>query len=229
MSAVDAQAPSARLRQVSLAYAGPVPVRALDHVDLTVERGEYLSVTGRSGSGKSSLLALLGALRRPTGGTIELCGLVRPSGRQMTWLRRRSIAFVFQDFQLLRHLSALDNVVLGDRYSGERRRHRRRRALDLLEQVGLADRRHHRPQELSGGEQQRVAIARALMRRPALLLADEPVGNLDSSTSQHVLALLEGLRGPQTTLVIVTHAGEIAERAGRVIRLLDGRLTMEAA
>lgn len=204
-----------------------VEVVALDGVTFCVDVGDYVAIVGPSGSGKSTLLNLLGALDRPTAGHVRYDGRdVREMGdEELATLRNRRIGFVFQSFHLLPRLTARDNVVLPLVYRPGNAAQRRRRAEEALASVGLSDRLDHRPSELSGGQQQRVAIARALVTEPALLLADEPTGNLDTVTSEEIMALLESLHDDRgTALVVITHEREIAERARRRILLRDGRV-----
>ncbi|GIW05836.1 MAG: macrolide ABC transporter ATP-binding protein [Dehalococcoidia bacterium] len=206
---------------------GGGPVGALRGVDLTIGRGELVALTGPSGSGKSTLLNLLGGLDRPTSGTVRVAGLDlgRASERELTIHRRRVVGFIFQSFNLLPRLRAVENVELPLVWSGVGAAERRRRAIALLERVRLGHRLEHLPSELSGGEQQRVAIARALINNPALLLADEPTGNLDSATGREILTLLTELnRERGLTIVLVTHDPEVAAIAGRRVRLRDGRI-----
>ncbi len=210
--------------------AGETEVRALDGVDLEIGRGELIAIMGPSGSGKSTLLHLLGALETPSDGSIALAGR-RFEGlddRELTLLRRERIGFVFQFFNLLPALSAEENVLLPALIAGRRDERIRQRARSLLERVGLAPRAGHLPSELSGGEQQRVSIARALLMEPALVLADEPTGNLDSSSEHQVLELLAELnRAEGHTIVLVTHDPAAAAIAGRVVFLRDGRVDGE--
>jgi putative ABC transport system ATP-binding protein len=207
-----------------------VSVPALRGVTLEIAHGDYVSIVGRSGSGKSTLMHLLGGLDRPTSGRLlidgrDVAGLSPP---EMAELRNRTIGFVFQSFHLLTRTSAVENVALPLIYAGVRAGERRRRAAEVLERVGLGHRLHHRPNQLSGGEQQRVAIARALVTEPAVLLADEPTGNLDTSNGQAVLALLEELNAERgVALVIVTHDGEVAARATREVTMRDGAIVAE--
>jgi putative ABC transport system ATP-binding protein len=204
-----------------------VDIHALRGVDLSVEQGEFLAIAGPSGSGKSTLMNIIGCLDLPDSGSFSLKG-ERVSGLAsdaLAALRNREIGFVFQGFNLLPRTSALENVETPLIYAGIRRRERQRRARALLERVGLGQRLQHQPSQLSGGEQQRVAVARALVNRPTLLLADEPTGNLDTATSQEILALLTQLnREEGITVVVITHEAEIAERAGRRLLLRDGRV-----
>ena len=201
-----------------------VSVTALRGVSLTVSDGDYLAIVGSSGSGKSTLMHLLGGLDRPTGGTLLIGGrdVATLSPPDMARLRNETIGFVFQSFHLLSRTTARDNVALPLVYRGIGRRERRARAGEMLERVGLAHRMDHRPNQMSGGEQQRVAIARALVTGPSVLLADEPTGNLDTTTGQSVLALLESLNAEGVAVVLVTHDREVAERARRRIVMRDG-------
>ena len=201
-----------------------VSVPALRGVSLTVEPGDYLAIVGTSGSGKSTLMHLLGGLDRPTGGTLVIGGrdvstLTPP---EMAKLRNETIGFVFQSFHLLARTTAQDNVALPLVYRGVGRRERRARAAEMLDRVGLAHRVGHRPNQMSGGEQQRVAIARALVTGPSVLLADEPTGNLDTTTGNSVLGLLESLNAEGVAVVLVTHDREVAARAERQIIMRDG-------
>jgi len=206
---------------------GPVEVRALDGVDLTVERGDFVSIVGRSGSGKTTLLNLLGGLDRPTEGQIFLDGqeISRLGPGKLAALRREKLGFVFQEYNLIPVLTALENVELPLRYAGVAARERRQRAREALERVGLGGRLGHRPTQLSSGEQQRVAIARALINRPAVVLADEPTGEVDSHTALQIIEMMRGLNESLgQTFIIVTHDMAIAERTKRIIRLQDGRI-----
>ncbi|MFC0547926.1 ABC transporter ATP-binding protein [Kutzneria chonburiensis] len=205
--------------------AGP-PVEALSDVRLTVRRGEYVSIVGASGSGKSTLLNTLGLLDRPTSGSYRLDGVETAglSDRQRTSLRGSRIGFVFQSFHLLSYRSAVDNVAMAELYGSADRKHRSERAAQALEQVGLAHRKDFRPDKLSGGERQRVAIARALLGRPALLLCDEPTGNLDRANTSGVLDLFDELAADGVTLIVITHDEQVSRRAQRRVRIEDGRL-----
>ncbi len=205
---------------------GKIQVEALRGIDLAVERGEFVAVVGPSGSGKSTLLNLLGCLDTPTEGEYLLAGeAVAGMDRDaLAEVRNRRVGFVFQNFNLLPQLSALENVEMPMLFGGVPARQRRERAHRLLEQVGLGDRVDHKPTELSGGQMQRVAVARALAMEPALILADEPTGNLDTASGSDVLSLLTGLWRGGATLVVVTHDIALAERAPRVVQMRDGRI-----
>jgi putative ABC transport system ATP-binding protein len=201
-------------------------VRAVDHVDLEVARGETLAIMGPSGCGKSTLLHLLGGLDQPSGGELWLDGrrIDRLSERGLANLRRREIGFVFQAYHLMDELTARENVELPALLAGRSLRQARRRALELLDQVGLADRVHHLPSGLSGGQRQRVAIARALVNEPLMVLADEPTGNLDSAATLEVLRLFDHLHASGLTLVMVTHDERVAATADRIVSMRDGAL-----
>ncbi|MEU7698201.1 ABC transporter ATP-binding protein [Streptomyces sp. NPDC039028] len=216
--------PVVRLRGVTKEYAGGV--RALDGVDLTVTEGELLGIVGPSGSGKSTLLHIVGTLDRPSSGTVEIAGydIASLSDRRLSALRARRIGFVFQAFHLVPGVGALENVAEGLLYSGLPRARRRKMAAEALARVGLADRMRHRPHELSGGQKQRVAIARAVVGEPALLLADEPTGALDSASGGAVMTLLHELNAEGATIAVITHDTEIAGRLPRQVRIRDGRV-----
>ena len=209
----------------------PTEVRALDGVTFAVRAGEYVAIVGESGSGKTTLMHVLGGLDRPTSGDVVVDGrsLARTSRRQLAAIRARAIGFVFQGFNLLPNLDARENVALAARYARRRGAEAFARAERALRDVGLGDRMHHRPSALSGGQQQRVAIARALVNEPALLLADEPTGELDSRTAETVMELLGALNGRGQTLIVVTHSEAVYRRARRVIRLADGRIVADDA
>ncbi len=210
--------------------AGDIETTALDAIDLSIEAGEYVAITGPSGCGKSTLLGLLGLLARPTAGRYRLQGedVAGKSERELAALRRGRIGFVFQSFNLVDEMSVADNVRLALRYGGQPEKAQRARVAEVLERLGLAHRAQHHPSQLSGGQQQRVAIARAIAARPALLLADEPTGNLDSAHGHEVMRLLRELNDEGTTLVMVTHSAEHAALASRTVRLLDGRVLVDA-
>ena len=207
--------------------SGLLEVEALRDVTLTIQSGEFVAIVGPSGSGKSTLMHILGCLDVPSDGRFLLAGedVAALSEDQLAEVRNRRIGFVFQQFNLLAYLTAWRNVELPLVYAGVEPAERRRRALAALDLVGLANRADHRPMELSGGQQQRVAIARALVTEPDLLLADEPTGNLDSTSTADVLDLLGDLHDSGRTIVLITHEPDVATRAGRVVRINDGRLT----
>jgi putative ABC transport system ATP-binding protein len=219
------------LENVSKVYPGVPPVTALDGVSFSVSAGELVGVVGPSGSGKTTLLHLIGTLDRPTSGTVRITGMdvAKLSDRELSRLRGSRIGFVFQQFFLAEHATILDNVADGLLYAGVSLRERRREAIEALDQVGLADRITARPTQLSGGQRQRVAIARALIGRPAIVLADEPTGNLDTATGQAILALLEDLHACGTTIVVITHDRDIAERMPRQIQMRDGHIVADTA
>ncbi|MFP8890866.1 ABC transporter ATP-binding protein [Natrialbaceae archaeon A-CW2] len=202
------------------------PVHALDGVTLSIPRGSYTAIMGPSGSGKSTLMNLVGCLDTPTSGTVSIDGqeISGLSDRERTTLRGTTVGFVFQTFNLMPRLNALENVALPQLFRGVSREKRHERARDLLERVGLGDRIDHQPNELSGGQRQRVALARALVNDPAIILADEPTGNLDSETEADVLDLFEEFHDAGTTMIVVTHERHVAERAERIIHLLDGEI-----
>jgi putative ABC transport system ATP-binding protein len=219
-------APVIHFDGVGLTYAGPPPVEALRPADLTVHKGEYATVVGPSGSGKSTFLNIVGLLDRPTVGSYTLDGIevgsLDEAGRSA--IRGRRIGFVFQAFHLLPYRSALDNVALGQLYSGHPKGRRLAAARDALDRVGMSHRAYATPTTLSGGERQRVAIARAMVNEPSLLLCDEPTGNLDSATTEDIMALFHRLHEEKHTIVIVTHDPSIAARCPRAIRISDGKI-----
>ena len=220
------QQPVAELRGISKIYgSGDLEVKALDQLNLTVQEGDYLAVMGASGSGKSTAMNILGCLDRPTNGTYRLNGTAVEllDDDALADVRNRSLGFVFQQFHLLGHASAMENVMLPMIYAGVPREERIERAQSALRRVGLAQRLENKPNQLSGGQQQRVAIARAIINRPSLLLADEPTGALDSSTTAEVLELFDELHQQGITLVMVTHEDDVAARAQRIARFQDGR------
>jgi putative ABC transport system ATP-binding protein len=219
-----------RLQNISRRYQmGAETVHALREVSLEIQRGEYVAIMGPSGSGKSTLMNLIGCLDTPTDGEYELNGshVSQMDDNQLAEIRNREIGFVFQTFNLLARSNALHNVELPLIYAGVPAEERRRVALDVLAQVGLADRIHHKPSELSGGQRQRVAVARALVNNPSILLADEPTGNLDSKTGNEIMALFEELSRKGNTIILVTHEEDIARHARRILRIRDGRIASD--
>ena len=216
-----------RIRKIEKIYRmGDETVRALRGVDLDIARNEFVAIMGASGSGKSTLMNILGCLDRPTRGAYELNG--RPthkiSAGRLAQVRNQEIGFIFQSFELLPRATALKNVMLPMIYSPKHWRNARRRARAALDRVGLGDRVAHRPNQLSGGQRQRVAIARALVNEPSILLADEPTGNLDSTTTAEIIALFRQLHAEGQTIIVVTHEEEVASNASRIVRLRDGRV-----
>ena len=204
-----------------------VQIHALDGIDLTAEQGDFVSIVGPSGSGKSTLMNVLGCLDLPDSGSYHLCGqdVKNLQDDSLSYIRNRTIGFIFQGFNLLSRTTALGNVELPLLYSGVERHERQLQAQYMLERLGLGDRLSHTPSQLSGGQQQRVAIARALINQPALLLADEPTGNLDSHTSQEIMELLEEINHDQKiTIILITHDPDVAMRARHTLTLHDGRL-----
>jgi putative ABC transport system ATP-binding protein len=219
-----------RLEKITRLYQmGSETIHALRGVSLEVQRGEYVAIMGPSGSGKSTLMNLLGCLDTATSGTYELNGtnVNELDDNQLAEIRNREIGFIFQTFNLLPRADALRNVELPLIYSGMDAGKRRRAALDVLSSVGLAERIHHKPNEMSGGQRQRVAIARALVNTPSIVLADEPTGNLDSKTGEEIMALLEVLSQKGNTIFVVTHEEEIARHARRIIRIRDGLIASD--
>jgi putative ABC transport system ATP-binding protein len=222
-------APVLELRGVSKTYGSEPPVYALREVSLALNAGELVAIVGPSGSGKTTLLHVIGTLERPSDGVVAITGLdvADLADRELAHLRARSIGFVFQQFFLAEHSTALENVADGLLYAGPDASERRERAAEALARVGLADRAKFRPSRLSGGERQRVAIARALVGRPAMVLADEPTGNLDSAAGASIVALLGELHAQGATIVVITHDRELAERLPRQVQMLDGRIVAD--
>lgn len=211
-------------------YIGhPNELEILHGIDLTVQEGEFLAIVGESGSGKSTMMNIIGALDKPTEGSYILDGVDMTAARdnELSALRCKKIGFVFQTFNLIARVSALKNVELPMLYAGLPARQRSARARELLEMVGMSDRAKHEPSELSGGQKQRVAIARALANRPALLLADEPTGALDSATSRTVMDIFHRLHAEGMTIVLITHSQELAAECGRILTLRDGQFIAE--
>jgi putative ABC transport system ATP-binding protein len=216
-----------RLEQIHKTYrTGPLEVPALHGIDLAVNQKEFLAIVGQSGSGKTTLLDIVGCLSRPNAGQYWLDGLLVSSlnDGKLAAIRNRKIGFIFQSYHLLPRKTALDNVELPLQYAGVPSSERRTRAIEVLRRVGLMERLHHLPNQLSGGQQQRVAIARALVNRPAILLADEPTGSLDTQSGQEILDILRELHRGGQTILLVTHERDLAAAAERVITLRDGRV-----
>lgn len=216
-----------RLEDIGKTYASDsIKVEALRDVNLEIYKGEMISIMGPSGSGKSTLMNILGCLDTPTAGKYFLDNLevTAVKDKKLTEVRNRKIGFVFQSFNLLPKLTAIQNVQLPMVYAGKSTSRRKERSIWAMERVGLSDRHHHKPTELSGGQKQRVAIARALINEPAIILADEPTGNLDSHSTQDILELFQSLNSEGTTLIVITHEEEVAQYTNRVIRIRDGRI-----
>jgi putative ABC transport system ATP-binding protein len=219
-----------RFQSISRRYKmGGETVHALRDVSLEIERGEYVAIMGPSGSGKSTLMNLIGCLDTPTSGVYELNGnrVSEMNDNQLAEIRNREIGFVFQTFNLLARSNALHNVELPLIYAGVPADERRRIALEALTSVSLADRVHHKPNEMSGGQRQRVAVARALVNKPSILLADEPTGNLDSKTGEEIMALFADLSRKGNTIILVTHEEDVAKHARRIVRLRDGLIATD--
>ena len=223
--------PLLELKNVSRTYwLGETPVRALRNISLVINKGDFLAIMGPSGSGKSTMMNMLGCLDIPTSGEYMLDGesVSELNDNQLADIRNRKVGFVFQRFMLLSNLTARGNVELPLRYAGVPAKQRKQRAIRALESVGLGDRMHHHPNELSGGEQQRVALARAIVNEPAILMADEPTGNLDSKSGREVMNLLRRMNKEQgATVIIVTHDASIANQCERTIHLFDGLIERE--
>jgi len=228
-AAGEAGMPVLEVEDVTKTYPGEPPVQALSRVTLTISEGELVGIVGPSGSGKSTLLQLMGTLDRPTIGYVRITGLdaATMADTDLSYLRATRIGFIFQQFFLAEHATVLDNVADGLLYAGVQLKQRRQRALDALELVGLAQRPHARPTQLSGGQRQRVAIARALVGQPAIVLADEPTGNLDQATGQSILTLIDQLHRAGSTIVVITHDLAVAERMPRKVEILDGHIVAD--
>jgi putative ABC transport system ATP-binding protein len=221
-----------QLREVSKVYSnGGGEIVALDRVDLRVRRGEFMAIVGKSGSGKSTLLNIIGCLDTPSDGEYYFDGetVAKLADNRLSEIRNQNIGFIFQGFNLISSLSAIENVELPLTYRGLKKDARRGLAIEALMRVGLGDRLHHRPGEMSGGQQQRVAIARAIAARPPLILADEPTGNLDSKSGKEVISILSDLHREGRTVILITHDSLTASSAGRLVKISDGRITGDRA
>lgn len=210
---------------------GNIEVKALKNVNFSVERGEFISIMGPSGSGKSTLMNIIGCLDRASSGYYELDGMdiSKQNDIQLASVRNLKIGFVFQSFNLLPRMTALNNVSLPMIYAGVKKKDRKKKAEEALERVGLKERMHHKPNEMSGGQKQRVAIARALVNNPAIILADEPTGNLDSYSGEEIMTVFQDLNREGVTVILVTHEPDIARHTKRVISFRDGRLVKDIA
>jgi putative ABC transport system ATP-binding protein len=228
-AAAALRAPVLDVDDVTKSYSGEPPVQALRGVSLAIGQGEMVGIVGPSGSGKTTLMQLMGTLDRPTSGRVRITGLdvATMADDEVAYLRATRIGFVFQQFFLAEHSTVLDNVADGLLYAGIPIKQRRQRALDTLDLVGLDERPHVHPTQLSGGQRQRVAIARALVGGPAIVLADEPTGNLDQATGQSILALIDQLHRAGSTIVVITHDHAIADRMPRTVRILDGSVVAD--
>ncbi|WP_267641557.1 ABC transporter ATP-binding protein [Haloarchaeobius amylolyticus] len=226
MDSTTTEGPAVRLTDVRKTYQVGEPVHALDGVTLDIDRGSYTAVMGPSGSGKSTLMNVIGCLDTPTEGQVYVNGeeVTAMGDRERTRIRGQEVGFVFQTFNLMPRMTAVENVALPLVFRGVGASERREQAADILERVGLGDRLDHVPNELSGGQRQRVAIARALVSDPAIILADEPTGNLDTKTGEQIMALFEELHAEGNTVMMVTHERHIAEHAERVVNIVDGQI-----
>ena len=216
-----------KVRELCKIYnPGENEVRALDHVNLEIQKGEFVAIIGHSGSGKSTLMNMLGCLDIPTSGEYYLNGkdVSEMGDNQLSEIRNEEIGFIFQGFNLIANLTAIENVELPLIYRGIGRSERHRLALEALKMVGLEQRIHHKPAEMSGGQQQRVAIARAIAAKPPVILADEPTGNLDSASTKEIMEILRGLHNSGRSVILITHDNDIADQAKRVVRILDGKI-----
>lgn len=220
------------IRDISKIYnPGENEVRALDHIDLTINENEFVAIIGQSGSGKSTLMNMLGCLDVPSSGTYLLHDqdVSNLEDDELSDIRNKEIGFIFQGFNLIQNLTAIENVELPLIYRGVSRKERTRLSETALQQVGLENRKSHKPSEMSGGQQQRVAIARAIAQAPPVVLADEPTGNLDSASSKEIMQILKKLHGEGRTIILITHDNEIASQADRVIKIKDGRIVHDSA
>ncbi len=222
--------PILRVRNLSKTYMqGKIPVHALSDVSFDVNRGEFLSIVGPSGSGKSTLLSMIGLLDKPTSGSVFIDGteITKVKESEAPIIRREKIGFIFQHFNLMPTLTALENIDIAMRFARVSKSRRKERAIELLTQMGLAERMNHKPSELSGGEQQRVAIARAMANYPAIILADEPTGEVDTKTRDMIVDLLKELSEKGQTILVVTHDTAVSARTGRVINMRDGKIASD--
>ncbi len=224
--------PILRIMNLKKTYMqGKIPVHALDDVSFDVKKGEFLSIVGPSGSGKSTLFSMIGLLDKPTEGSVLIDGveISKAKESEAPRIRREKIGFVFQHFNLLAALNAMENVDIAMRFTGVSKNKRRERAFELLTRVGLGERVNHKPSELSGGQQQRVSIARALANNPAIILADEPTGAVDTKTREVIVVLLKGLSEKGQTIIVVTHDMDVAQRTDRIITMRDGYIASDTA